>query len=222
MKLSVIITAGGMGKRFSSEVPKQFLALEGIPVLMHSINAFNRWNPNTEIVLTLPEEWFDYWKELIDKYNFRTPHSVVGGGKERYHSIKNALSSCSGDLVMIHDGVRPLVDENTLDRCLNALQKNKAVVPYIKLKDSIRSLNGNKSISVVRKNFVSVQTPQCFEFNVINDAYQGEYQDFYTDDASVAEKNGIEIHLVEGNEENIKITTPVDLKVAHLLIKKAE
>ncbi len=123
---------------------------------------------------------------------------------------------------MIHDGVRPLVDNNTLDRCLNALKNNKAVVPYTKLKDSIRSLNGNKSISVVRKNYVSVQTPQCFEFNVINDAYQGEYQDLYTDDASVVEKKGIEIHLVEGNEENIKITTPIDLKVAHLLIKNAK
>lgn len=220
MKLSVIITAGGIGKRFSSEVPKQFLELEGTPILMHSINAFALWSRNTEIILTLPKDWSDYWKELIEKHNFKTPHNVVDGGKERYHSIKNALNNCSGDYVMIHDGVRPLVNKSTLDRCITALQNNKAVVPYIKLKDSIRNVNGNKSKSVDRENFVSVQTPQCFEFNLINEAYLRDYQDCYTDDASVVEKNGVEIYLVEGDEANIKITTPIDLKIAHLFISK--
>ena len=121
---------------------------------------------------------------------------------------------------MIHDGVRPLVNKSTLDRCITALQNNKAVVPYIKLKDSIRNVNGNKSKSVDRENFVSVQTPQCFDFNLINEAYLGDYQDCYTDDASVVEKNGVEIYLVEGDEANIKITTPIDLKIAHLFISK--
>ena len=127
---------------------------------------------------------------------------------------------CSGDYVMIHDGVRPLVDEGTLNRCLNALKSNKAVVPYIELKDSIREISGDNSISRDRKNYVSVQTPQCFDLKLIHKAYQGEYQDIFTDDASVAENSGMEIYLVKGNEENLKITTPIDFKIAESLIKK--
>ena len=188
MNLSVIITAGGLGKRFSSEVPKQFLLLMGTPVLMHTINSFHNWNPMNEIILTLPTEWTSYWEKLAKKYDFKIPHRIVDGGDERYHSIKNALDKCSGDYVMIHDGVRPLVDRGTLSRCLNALKNNNAVVPYIEIKDSIRELIGVNSISRDRKNYISVQTPQCFDLKLIHEAYQGEYQDIFTDDASVAEK----------------------------------
>ena len=220
MNLSVIITAGGIGKRFSSEVPKQFLSLIETPVLMHTINTFHNWGAITEIILTVPKEWASYWEDLTKKYDFKIPHRIVDGGKERYHSIKNALDMCSGDYVMIHDGVRPLVDKGTLNRCHIALKKNKAVVPFIELKDSIREMNRDNSISRDRKNYVSVQTPQCFNLKFIQKAYQGEYQDIFTDDASVAENSGMEIFLVKGNEENLKITTPIDFKIAESLIKK--
>ena len=220
MNLSVIITAGGVGKRFSSEVPKQFLLLMGTPVLMHTINSFHNWNPMNEIILTLPTEWTSYWEKLAKKHDFKIPHRIVDGGDERYHSIKNALDKCSGDYVMIHDGVRPLVDRGTLSRCLNALKNNNAVVPYIEIKDSIRELIGVNSISRDRKNYISVQTPQCFDLKLIHEAYQGEYQDIFTDDASVAENSGMEIYLVKGNEENLKITTPIDFNIAESIIKK--
>ena len=220
MNLSVIITAGGIGKRFSSEVPKQFLSLMGTPVLMRTLNSFYNWNPMNEIILTLPKEWISYWEDLIKKHDFKIPHRVVDGGKERYHSIKNALDMCSGDYVMIHDGVRPLVDKGTLNRCHIALKENIAVVPYIELKDSIREINRDNSISRDRKNYVSVQTPQCFDLKLIHKAYQGDYLDIFTDDASVAENSGMEIYLVKGNEENLKITTPIDFKIAESLIKK--
>ena len=220
MNLSVIITAGGVGKRFSSEVPKQFLSLMGTPVLMRTLNSFFNWNPMNEIILTLPTEWISYWEKLAKKHDFKIPHRIVDGGNERYHSIKNALDMCSGDFVMIHDGVRPLVDKGTLNRCLDALKNNKAVVPYIEIKDSIRELNGANSVSRDRKNYVVVQTPQCFDLKLIHRAYQGEYQEVFTDDASVAENNGLEIYLVKGNEENLKITTPIDFKIAESLIKK--
>ena len=128
MNLSVIITAGGIGKRFSSEVPKQFLSLIGTPVLMHTINTFHNWGAMTEIILTVPKEWASYWEKLIKKHDFKIPHRIVDGGKERYHSIKNALDMCSGDYVMIHDGVRPLVDKGTLNRCRNALKNNKPLI----------------------------------------------------------------------------------------------
>jgi 2-C-methyl-D-erythritol 4-phosphate cytidylyltransferase len=220
MNLSVIITAGGVGKRFSSEVPKQFLSLMGTPVLMRTLNSFFNWNPMNEIILTLPTEWISYWEKLVKKHDFKIPHRIVDGGNERYHSIKNALDMCSGDFVMIHDGVRPLVDKGTLNRCLDALKNNKAVVPYIEIKDSIRKLIGANSVSRDRKNYVVVQTPQCFDLKLIHRAYQGEYQEVFTDDASVAENNGLEIYLVKGNEENLKITTPIDFKIAESLIKK--
>ncbi len=222
MNLSVIITAGGVGKRFSSEVPKQFLSLMGTPVLMRTLNSFFNWNPMNEIILTLPTEWISYWEKLVKKHDFKIPHRIVDGGNERYHSIKNALDMCSGDFVMIHDGVRPLVDKGTLNRCLDALKNNKAVVPYIEIKDSIRKLIGANSVSRDRKNYVVVQTPQCFDLKLIHRAYQGEYQEVFTDDASVAENNGLEIYLVKGNEENLKITTPIDFKIAESLIKKVK
>ena len=116
MKLSVIITAGGIGKRFSSTIPKQFLILEELPILMHTIKRFSDWNSDLEIILTLPKEWRVYWSDLVLKHDFTLPHQIVDGGKERYHSIKNALAICSEGQVMIHDGVRPLVSEDTLSR----------------------------------------------------------------------------------------------------------
>lgn len=219
MKLSVIITAGGIGKRFSSTIPKQFLILEELPILMHTIKRFSDWNSDLEIILTLPKEWRVYWSDLVLKHDFTIPHQIVDGGKERYHSIKNALNFCSGAHVMIHDGVRPLVSSDTLSRSHEALKKHDAVVPYLEIKDSIRVINNGSSNSVDRQKYVTVQTPQCFNLKIVKKAYLGEYQQVFTDDASVVENSGVDIHLITGNEENIKITTQKDLLTAMTILK---
>ena len=219
MKLSVIITAGGIGKRFSSTIPKQFLNLDELPILMHTIKRFSNWNSDLEIILTLPKEWRGYWSDLVLKHDFTIPHQIVDGGKERYHSIKNALNFCSGVHVMIHDGVRPMVSSDTLSRSHEALKTHDAVVPYLEIKDSIRIINNGSSNAVDRQKYVTVQTPQCFNLEVVKKAYLFEYQQVFTDDASVVENSGIDIHLIVGNEENIKITTQKDLLTAMTLLK---
>ena len=219
MKLSVIITAGGIGKRFTSSVPKQFLPLLGIPVLMRTMDVFYKWNNKAQIILTLPTDWLVYWQKLIKEHEFNIPHSIVEGGQERYHSIKNGLDSCQGDYVMIHDGVRPLVNEETLNRCISDLENKKAVIPVVVLKESIRSVNENSSLSVDRKGYVRVQTPQCFSLGVLKESYAGEYREVFTDDASVVEASGNKIHMEQGNAENIKITTPLDFELAEAILK---
>ena len=219
MKLSVIITAGGIGKRFSSTIPKQFLNLDELPILMHTIKRFSNWNSDLEIILTLPKEWRGYWSDLVLKHDFTIPHQIVDGGKERYHSIKNALNFCSGVHVMIHDGVRPMVSSDTLSRSHEALKTHDAVVPYLEIKDSIRIINNGSSNAVDRQKYVTVQTPQCFNLEVVKKAYLFEYQQVFTDDASVVENSGVDIHLIVGNEENIKITTQKDLLTAMTLLK---
>ncbi len=220
MKISVIITAGGIGNRFSSTVPKQFLLLQDMPVLMRTIGVFYQWKSEVQLILTLPEKWQEYWQEMIKKHEFTIPHQVVSGGQERYHSIQNALEHCQGDYVMVHDGVRPLVSEETLERCVRDIEEKKAVIPSIELKESIRSVNKEGSSSLDRTDFVLVQTPQCFALDMISKSYMGEFRDVYTDDASVVEAHGNQIHMVKGNEENIKITTPMDLAYAELLLKR--
>jgi len=219
MKLSVIITAGGTGKRFSSSVPKQFLPLLGIPVLMRTIDVFYQWNNKAQIILTLPKDWLEYWQELIENHQFNIAHIVVEGGQERYHSIKNALDRCRGEYVMIHDGVRPLVNEETLNRCVSDLENKRAVVPVVVLKESIRAINENSSFSLDRKEYVRVQTPQCFSLEVLKKSYDGEYKDVFTDDASVVEASGNKIYMEKGNAENIKITTPLDFELAEAILK---
>ena len=219
MKLSVIITAGGTGKRFSSSVPKQFLPLLGIPVLMRTIDVFYQWNNKAQIILTLPKDWLEYWQELIENHEFNIAHIVVEGGQERYHSIKNALDRCQGEYVMIHDGVRPLVNEETLNRCVSDLENKRAVVPVVVLKESIRAINENSSFSLDRKEYVRVQTPQCFSLEVLKKSYDGEYKDVFTDDASVVEASGNKIYMEKGNAENIKITTPLDFELAEAILK---
>jgi len=219
MKLSVIITAGGTGKRFSSSVPKQFLPLLGIPVLMRTIDVFYQWNNKAQIILTLPKDWLEYWQELIENHEFNIAHIVVEGGQERYHSIKNALDRCRGEYVMIHDGVRPLVNEETLNRCVSDLENKRAVVPVVVLKESIRAINENSSFSLDRKEYVRVQTPQCFSLEVLKKSYDGEYKDVFTDDASVVEASGNKIYMEKGNAENIKITTPLDFELAEAILK---
>lgn len=219
-EFSVVITAGGIGKRMGSTVPKQFLELGGKPVLIHTLEKFHTFAPTAQLLITLPSEWRGYWKELLVKYNCSIPHQLVDGGEERYHSIKNALKMCSGKYVAIHDGVRPLVSEATLKRCFDAVKINGQVIPVIPLKESIRKLTQDSSHSEDRSLFRLVQTPQCFLKEVLEKAYQIGYHTKITDDAGLVEEAGYKIHLVDGNEENIKITTAFDLEIVNLLLAK--
>lgn len=222
MQKSVIITAGGIGKRMGSDLPKQFLVLGGKPILVHTLELFFKYDPHIEIILTLPNEWRGYWETVIDKYYCRVPHIVVNGGEERYHSIQNALKRCSGSVIAVHDGVRPFVSFETLDRCFSALNHYEAVIPVLKLKESIRQTNENSTNAVDRSNYRLVHTPQCFRAEALHKAYEQSYHEKVTDDACLVEEIGYTIHLVESNEENIKLTTPFDFLIAETIIQRSK
>lgn len=219
--LFAIIVAGGTGQRFGSQMPKQFLNLAGKPVIMRSIEVFFNFNSHIRFILTLPPDYFQYWEQLCKAYEFGIAHTVVAGGASRFHSVQNGISAINvNGLVAIHDAVRPLVSLQTLERCFDtALQKGNAV-PAIPLVDSIRQLEGEISKPVARENYVLVQTPQIFDVEILKKAYCHQYNPKFTDDASVAENDGVSINLVEGNIENIKITNKTDLALAETLFNQ--
>jgi 2-C-methyl-D-erythritol 4-phosphate cytidylyltransferase len=215
---SVIITAGGVGKRMGANIPKQFLEINGLPILMHTINRFVAFDPAIQVVLVLPKDQLDVWKNLCEKHQFELKHEMVVGGKERFHSVKNGLEKVTGQYVAVHDAVRPLVKEKVIQECFDEAIKNEAAVPVIPVKESIRKISGDQSQALLRKDYVIVQTPQCFSVDVLKKSYQKPFDASFTDDASVAESSGYQIRTVPGNEENIKITSPADLKWARLLL----
>lgn len=219
-KFSIIITAGGLGKRMGSDLPKQFIEVAGKPILIHTMELFYAFDQKAQLILTLPNEWIAYWNEVLVKYNCQIPHEIVDGGKERYHSIKNALLICKGDYVAVHDGVRPLVSKNTLDRCFTTVLQFGQVIPVIPVKESIRQIFDDTSRAVDRKQFCLVQTPQCFKKKVLETAYALPFHAGITDDASLVEEAGYTIHLVEGNQENIKITNMFDLDIINYQMSK--
>ena len=215
MKTYVIIVAGGNGSRMGSATPKQFLELLGQPILMHTIQKFHHCITSGEIILALPENEQNTWRQLCQQDSFSIPYTIVNGGGTRFHSVQNALKEVKEDaLVAIHDGVRPLVSKEVILDCLNAAQKYGAAIPVLALQDSVRQLTKNGSQIADRNQFLLVQTPQCFQSDLILKAYQQPFQNTFTDDASVVEQLEHAIHLVDGNKENIKITTPADLKMA--------
>jgi len=218
VKHFAIIVAGGSGERMKSTVPKQFLEINGTPVLMLSITAFVRFNPDIKIIVALPEEQIAYWKELCHKYVFSLKHEIVAGGKTRYHSVRNALTKIDSEgVVAIHDGVRPLVNQQTIQRVFETATLKGNAIPYIDIADSVRQVNKDKNHPVDRTKYKLIQTPQAFESKIIRKAYEQPFDPLFTDDASVAEKAKQKINLVAGNPENIKITTRVDLMMANAL-----
>lgn len=222
MDKSVIIVAGGKGERMKSDTPKQFLECADKPILMHTITIFWNFDKEMKILLVLPESQIQYWAELIKKYRFNIPHRVIAGGKTRFHSVKNAIDTLDEktELVAIHDGVRPLVSQDTIERCFETAEKTGSAIPALALSESIRQVFDNKSIALDRSRYKMVQTPQVFRADIVIKSYQQPFSEKYTDDASVVETLGYKIHLVDGNVENIKITTPYDLKMATLLIEE--
>lgn len=219
MKKHIIIVAGGKGLRMGGDIPKQFLPIGGKPVLMRTIETFYTYDSSIHIILVLPLAQQAYWKELCETYHFVVPHDMADGGETRFHSVKNGLSLVEGEgLVGVHDGVRPFVSQQVIAGCYNTAQKKKAVIPVIDVVETVRHLTEKGSETVPRNQYKLVQTPQVFDVQLLKDAYRQEYTDAFTDDASVVEAMGKEVWLVEGNRENIKLTTPFDLKVAEILL----
>jgi 2-C-methyl-D-erythritol 4-phosphate cytidylyltransferase len=211
--------AGGSGRRMNAGIPKQFLLLGHIPVLMHTIHVFHAFDSNINIVLVLPENQIQIWNDLCKKHNFTIKHRITIGANTRFGSVSNGLKLIHDEgLLAIHDGVRPLVSHSTLKRCFELAEEKGNAIPVMPLVDSVRSINKKTSTAENRDKFVSVQTPQVFDVELIKEAYRQEYDPAFTDDASVLEKKGIAINLAEGNPENIKITRPVDLIVAKALL----
>ena len=218
MKLYAVIVAGGTGKRMGAEIPKQYLELAGKPVLMHTIERFRAFNDSIEIIAVLPENQLRYWSELQIKYSFNIIHTLVKGGKSRFFSVRNGLKFVNAPgLVAIHDGVRPFVSTGTIKRCFETAEKLGNAIPVISPGDSLRMITDNGSMPVNRLHVKQVQTPQVFIADLIKKAYLQDYLPEFTDDATVLEKTGEKINLVEGNRENIKITNPEDLFIAQTL-----
>lgn len=220
MKKYILIVAGGKGLRMGADIPKQFLPIGGKPVLMRTIETFYKYDSSIDMILVLPVEQQDYWKSLCKEYAFSIPHRIVNGGNSRFHSVKNGLALVEGEgLVGVHDGVRPFVSQEVIGRCFSDAEKKKAVIPVIGMVETVRHLLGTGSETVDRDAYKLVQTPQVFSISLLKEAYQQEYTPEFTDDASVVEVMGVSVSLVEGNRENIKLTTPFDLIVANALVE---
>lgn len=219
VKQAVIFVAGGTGTRMGSPLPKQFLTLNNTPILIHTLRNFFSFNRNFEMIVVMHHDYISFWKDLCLQFEDVPEHTVVAGGEERFHSVRNGIEAVSSDVehIAIHDAVRPLVSHETLTRCFNTLNEHNAVVPAIPINDSIREVHGIFNKSVDRSMYKRIQTPQCFESTVLKEAYSKPFSPLFTDDASVVEANGHSVFLVEGNLENIKITSPIDLIVGEAL-----
>ena len=218
MKKHIIIVAGGKGLRMGGDIPKQFLPVCGKPVLMRTLEAFYVYDASIHLILVLPVSQQAYWKQLCEEYQFDLMHEIADGGETRFHSVKNGLALVKEDgLVGVHDGVRPFVSQEVIARCYDEALSLKAVIPVVGVVETVRHLTEEGSETVPRDQYKLVQTPQVFDVALLRRAYEQTYTDMFTDDASVVEALGEKVYLVEGNRENIKLTTPFDLKLAELL-----
>ncbi|WP_077196185.1 2-C-methyl-D-erythritol 4-phosphate cytidylyltransferase [Prevotella ihumii] len=218
----IIIVAGGKGLRMGNDIPKQFLPIGGKPILMHTIERFCAYDKDIKVILVLPKAQQDYWKTLCEQHQFTEPHEIADGGETRFESSKNGLALIpegEDGLVGIHDGVRPFVSIDTITRCYDEAQRTCAALPVMPVNETLRQVAQNgTSKTVQRSEFRSVQTPQVFNIMMLKMAYAQPFNEGFTDDASVMESFGCKISMVEGNAENIKITSPFDLKIAEMLI----
>ncbi|AFD07149.1 2-C-methyl-D-erythritol 4-phosphate cytidylyltransferase [Solitalea canadensis] len=220
MTYYAIIVAGGTGSRMGAQVPKQFLELKGLPILMHSIKAFYQWPLVPKIILVMHPDYHEHWKKLCDEHKFTTPHTLISGGKTRFESVKNGLSVISSPgIVAVHDAVRPLADHEFITRLFQQAQQNGNAIPAVKCRDSIRKVENGVSVSLNREHYYLVQTPQCFTTELLLQAYEQPFREEFTDDASVVEAMGTKILLAEGEYKNIKITYPEDLIFAEAIMR---
>ena len=216
-----IIVAGGSGSRMHSAVPKQFLLLNGLPVLMHTINVFHHCQTQPQIIVVLPADSHDYWNTLCATHQFDIPHQLVSGGETRFHSVKNGLALINEQdgIVAVHDAVRPLITKEIIDESYECASLYGNGIVAIKSRDSVRQIKDNRSVSLVRDEIYLIQTPQTFQLAQLKKAYLQPYQAGFTDDASVVEQTGVNINLIGGSYQNIKITFPEDIAIAEFLLK---
>lgn len=221
-KHTILIVAGGRGTRMGGPQPKQFLELAGRPVLMHTLEAFDRWDASARLIVVLPEDQIDTWKRLCEAHVFGRIHRVVAGGETRFHSVRNGLGAvASNGLIAVHDGVRPLVAPSVIAACFAAAADGGTAVPVVPVVESVREVDADgDSRPVDRTRLRVVQTPQVFRADVLRAAYCLPYDPRFTDDASVVEASGVAVRLVPGNRENIKLTTPMDLLLAEQLMRR--
>ncbi|TKC10000.1 2-C-methyl-D-erythritol 4-phosphate cytidylyltransferase [Pedobacter polaris] len=221
MKYYAIIVGGGSGKRMQNVIAKQFLLLKNKPVLMHTISAFISCSFKPEIILVLHPDLHQYWKDLCLKYDFDIPYLLVNAGEQRFYSVRNGLMTIKGEgIVAVHDAVRPLVSTSLICRAYEVAEEKGNAITYIKPSDSVRKIKSETESKIVnRDDLVLIQTPQAFEISQLRKGYQQHYKTKFTDDASVVEKAGFKINLIEGERHNLKITYPEDLELASFLLK---
>lgn len=221
-KYYAIIVAGGSGSRMHSTVPKQFLLLNGLPVLMHTIKAFHDCQTQPQIIVVLPSDSHDYWNTLCLEHNFDILHQLISGGETRFHSVKNGISLIDEEdtIIAVHDAVRPLVTKEIIDESYQCAEQYGNAIVAIKSRDSVRQIKDNRSVSLIRDEIYLIQTPQTFQSAQLKKAYQQPYQVNFTDDASVVEQTGVNINLINGSYQNIKITFPEDIAIAEFLLKQ--
>ena len=217
----IIIVAGGKGLRMGSDLPKQFLPIKGKPVLMHTIERFRKYSEALDVIVVLPREQHGLWLELCKKHHFIEPHTIVDGGETRFHSSKNGLAAIPDEahgVVGIHDGVRPFVSIEVISNCYETARHAGAAIPVLPVTDTLRYVGEEaKARNVLRSDYRIVQTPQTFDIQLIKRAFLQPYSETFTDDASVVEAMGAHVTMVDGNRENIKLTTPYDLQIAEIL-----
>ena len=215
----IIIVSGGKGLRMGGEIPKQFLPIGEKPVLMRTLERFREYSKELQIILVLPEAQQEYWHQLCQEYHFDVEYTLANGGETRFHSVQNGLAKVPDDakgVVGVHDGVRPFVSVEVISNCFETARTKKAVIPVTPVVETLRHIPSQQN--VLRSDYCLVQTPQCFDIQLLKSANHQPYSEAFTDDASVVEAFGHEVSMVEGNRENIKITTPFDLKIAETLI----
>ncbi len=215
MDRSTIIVAGGTGKRMGANLPKQFLLLKGEPLLFHTLRAFHAFDPAMQLVLVLPQDHHETWDHLCGEFDFEVQHELVAGGAERFHSTQAGLAAVKHDgLVAVHDGVRPLVSTALIARSFSSAEEHGAAIPVVPISSSVRELTDEGSQPLDRSRLRAVQTPQCFRVPLLRRAFELPYDPAFTDEATLVERLGVDVHLVEGEDLNIKVTTPFDLQVA--------
>lgn len=220
VKRSMIVVAGGSGTRMGSELPKQFMELNGKPILMHTLDSMFAFDPAMQLILVLPETQLNYWNELCKSQQWSTPHECAKGGNTRFQSVSNGLELAKGMHIGIHDGVRPFASHHTMRNCFAAAEQHGAAVPVVPIVQSLRKIVDGTNEAVNRDEYRAVQTPQCFNAEVLRDSFAKATKNDYSDDASVVEACGNKIMLIDGDSENIKITTPFDLVLARLIIER--
>lgn len=230
----IIIVAGGKGLRMGGDIPKQFIPIAGKPVLMRTIERFREYSPDLQIILVLPKAQQDYWHQLCEEYQFSVEFQIADGGETRFHSVQNGLRLIPDDeqgIVGVHDGVRPFVSVEVIQRCYETARTAKAVIPVVPVVETLRRIKDDNTptlvgvgevggYNVLRSDYRLVQTPQTFDIQLLKQANQQQYTEQFTDDASVVEAFGHTVTMVEGNRENIKLTTPFDLRIAEVLVNE--